>query len=122
MRAKLGIAGGGVGGRWVGPRARGGGGGGRRTPPTLAFAAWASAVTYLPTSNLLFPSGIVLAERTLYLPVLLVAALAGWVVQWALTRWPPRRVGIAAAALLLGLLGRTVTRLPVWRDNRTFLL
>jgi len=94
----------------------------RRTAPTLTFAAWASAVTYLPTSNLLFPSGIVLAERTLYLPVLLVAALAGWVVQWALTRWPPRRVGLAAAALLLGLVGRTVTRLPVWRDNRTFLL
>src|SRR5260370_22003195 len=63
----------------------------RRTAPTLTFAAWCSAVTYLPTSNLLFPSGIVLAERTLYLPVLLVAALVGCVVQWALTRWPPPR-------------------------------
>jgi protein O-mannosyl-transferase len=94
----------------------------KRTAPVLTFAAWASAAAYLPTSNLLFPSGIVLAERALYLPVLLVAALVGWAVQWAWSRWTPRRVGIVAAALFLVLAGRTLARLPVWRDNRTFLL
>jgi protein O-mannosyl-transferase len=94
----------------------------RRTAPVLTFAAWASAAAWLPTSNLLFASGIVLAERALYLPVLLVAALVGWAVQWAWTRWTARHVGIVAATLCLVLAGRTLLRMPVWRDNRTFLL
>ena len=94
----------------------------RRTAPTLTFAAWTAAAAYLPTANLLFPSGIVLAERALYIPVLLVAAAAGYAVDWALTRWRPQRVGLVAAAVLAVLAVRALTREPVWRDNRTFLL
>ena len=94
----------------------------RRTAPTLTFATWTAAAAYLPTSNLLFPSGIVLAERALYIPVLLVAAAAGGGVDWALGGWRPQRVGLATAAVLAVLAGRTLTREPVWRDNRTFLL
>jgi protein O-mannosyl-transferase len=94
----------------------------RRGAPALTFAAGTAALAYLPTSNLLFPSGIVLAERNLYLPVLLVAALSGVAVQRASERWTPRRVGILTAAVVLGLGWRTLARLPVWRDNRVFLL
>lgn len=94
----------------------------RRTAPTLTFAAWAGAAAYLPTSNLLFPSGIVLAERALYVPVLLSAAAAGYAVDWARSRWRPQRVGLVAGAVLCVLAGMTLTRSPVWRDNRTFLL
>lgn len=94
----------------------------RRTAPTLTFAAWAAAAAYLPTSNLLFPSGIVLAERALYVPVLLVAAAAGCAVDWARSRWRPQRVGLVAGAVLCVFGGMTLARLPVWRDNRTFLL
>src|SRR3989440_259800 len=96
----------------------------RRAAPALSFGAWASAVTYLPTSNLAFPSGIVLAERNLYLPVLLVAALTGLAVQWAQGRWgaAPRGIGMVTAALAVVLGWRTLSRLPVWRENRTFLL
>ena len=94
----------------------------RRTAPTLTFAAWAAAAAYLPTSNLLFPSGIVLAERALYVPVLLVAAAAGCAVDWARSRWRPQRVGLVAGAVLCVFAGMTLARLPVWRDNRTFLL
>ncbi|HVH69260.1 MAG TPA: hypothetical protein VM716_15435 [Gemmatimonadales bacterium] len=96
----------------------------RRPAPALSFAAGTAALAYLPTSNLLFPSGVVLAERNLYLPVLLPAALAGVAVQWASGRWAgaPRAVGIVTAALVVALAGRTLARLNVWRDNRTFLL
>lgn len=94
----------------------------RRTAPTLTFAAWTAAAAYLPTSNLLFPSGIVLAERALYIPALLVATMVGYAVSWALGRWRPQRVGLVTAAVLAVLAGRTLTREPVWRDNRTFLL
>src|SRR4029077_799708 len=99
-----------------------GGWGIRRAAPTLTFAAWTAAAAYLPTSNLLFPSGIVLAERALYVPVLLAAAAFGYAVQWAHGRWTPQRVGVVTVAVLSVLAGRTLTRLPVWRDNRTFLL
>ena len=94
----------------------------RRTVPALTFAASAAAAAYLPTSNLLFPSGVVLAERALYVPVLLVAAAAGCAVDGARSRWRPQRVGLVAGAVLCVLAGMTLTRLPVWRDNRTFLL
>src|SRR5207302_471448 len=94
----------------------------RRTAPTVTFAAWAAAAAYLPTSNLLFPSGIVLAERALYVPVLLTAALVGQAVHRAQGRWTPRAVALAIAAVCIVLGGRTLARLPVWRDNRTFLL
>ena len=94
----------------------------RRTVPALTFAAWAGAAAYLPTSNLLFPSGIVLAERALYVPVLLVAAAAGCAVDWARSRWSPQRVALVAGAVLCVFAGMTLARLPVWRDNRTFLL
>src|SRR5437667_2723237 len=94
----------------------------RRTVPALTFAAWAGAAAYLPTSNLLFPSGIVLAERALYVPVLLVAAAAGCAVDWGRSRWRPQRVGLVAGAVLCVFAGMTLARLPVWRDNRTFLL
>src|SRR5207247_598554 len=86
----------------------------RRAAPALSFGAWASAATYLPTSNLAFPSGIVLAERNLYLPVLLVAALTGLAVQWAQGRWggaAPRGIGIVTAALAVALGWRTLSRL-----------
>jgi len=94
----------------------------RRTAPTLTLAGWAAAAAYLPTSNLLFPSGVVLAERALYVPVLLTAAAVASGVDWARSRWTPQAVGIVIAAVLTLLAGRTLTRLPVWRDNRTFLL
>jgi len=95
---------------------------GRRRAPELTFAAWASAAAYLPTSNLLFPSGVVLAERALYVPVLLFAAAAGCAVDWGRSRWRPQRVGLVAGAALCVFAGMTLARLPVWRDNRTFLL
>jgi hypothetical protein len=94
---------------------------GRRVP-ALCFAALATALVYLPTSNFLFPAGIVLAERNLYLPALLPATLLGVALPGALERWPRPRV-LVPLALVLGLLAaRTLYRLPAWRDNRAFLL
>jgi hypothetical protein len=94
----------------------------RRRAPALSFAAALAALAYLPTSNLLFASGIVLAERDLYLPIVLPAALVGAGVAWALARWELRRVLLAAALIVVVLAGRSLTRLPAWADNRAFLL
>ena len=39
------------------------------------FVVGAAAVTFLPTSNLLFPIGTIMAERFLYLPAIAFAFL-----------------------------------------------
>ncbi|MGH7528755.1 MAG: tetratricopeptide repeat protein [Gemmatimonadales bacterium] len=97
----------------------------RRRAPALSFAAGVAALAYLPTSNLLMASAVMLAERTLYLPVLLVAAGVGAAAAWALARRPeaqPRRVWLWAGMLGAVLFARSFARLPVWRSNKEFLL
>ncbi|HEV8265224.1 MAG TPA: hypothetical protein VGQ06_09740 [Gemmatimonadales bacterium] len=94
----------------------------RRRAPALAFAAAVAALAYLPTSNLLFASGVVLAERSLYLPVLLSATAAGYGFMWLERHWEARRAGLVVGLVVLVLAGRSYLRLPVWRDNKTFLL
>jgi len=94
----------------------------RRGAPALCFAAAVAALAYLPTSNLLFASGVVLAERNLYLPVSLVAVLAGMGALVIATRTLSYRRTVAAiAAVVLALSVRSALRLPVWRDNRALL-
>ena len=91
----------------------------RRRAPAIAFAAAVAALAYLPTANLLFPSGVVLAERNLYLAVMLPAVLVGLAIMTAAAR----RNSVALAALaILGCGIKTLDRLPVWRDNRQHLL
>ncbi|MFI5214387.1 MAG: tetratricopeptide repeat protein [Gemmatimonadales bacterium] len=79
-------------------------------------------VAWLPTSNFLFPTGIVLSERTLYLPSLgLVLLVACGVDAMA-------RRGLTGAALLLATLAalplaaRTWTREDVWQSTRSLVL
>jgi len=94
----------------------------RRLAPALSFAAGTTAIAALPTSNLLFPSGIVLSERDLYVPVILPAALFGAAIVRGLGRWDRGRVLIVAGTVLALLGARTLARLPAWTDNRRFLL
>lgn len=87
----------------------------RRGRRVEAFGLGWIAIAYSPVANLLFPIGVFIAERTFYLPsVGLVLAVGA-----ALSRIDPRRVaiGVVAVAVLFGI--RTVSRVPVWRDNLT---
>jgi tetratricopeptide (TPR) repeat protein len=78
----------------------------------------------LPASNVLFPTGTLMAERLLYLPSFAVCLIAGHLGADLARRGKPALVGaVAAAALLLGLgAARTWTRLPAWSDNATLAL
>lgn len=92
-----------------------------RRAPLAALGLFWTAVAILPVSNLLFPSGVVLAERTLYLPSAGVSFVAAALVPQAV-RWPRvrRRAAAAAAALLVAGFGAlTIRRNPVWNDNLT---
>jgi tetratricopeptide (TPR) repeat protein len=69
----------------------------------------------------LFPSGVVIAERTLYLPSVGAAILAGWLVQWALARRPVAALALAGV-MVVGFAARTWTRTPIWHDNKAMIL
>ncbi|HZS59488.1 MAG TPA: hypothetical protein VFA43_09475 [Gemmatimonadaceae bacterium] len=88
----------------------------RRAAPPLSYGIWWFGAAYAPVSNVVFASGIVIAERTLYLPSAGAALIVGWLASRALERW--RRVApfaLAAAGVLLGV--RTWTRTPDWHDD-----
>ena len=84
----------------------------------VAFGVLWFLITISPVSNVLFLAGVLLAERTLYLPS--VGAIAG--MAWLLLRLYHRRRALALAVMLAGasfMCWRTVTRNPVWKDNPT---
>lgn len=98
-----------------------------RRVPVAAFGIGFLALTLLPASNLLIPAGIVVAERTLFLPSLgaLLAAVAALPLAgaWLRAHRPTLRTaplawGVVTGALVLGL-WRSNTRTPAWRDNLT---
>ncbi len=88
--------------------------------PAIAFGSCFMILTLLPVSNLVVITGIVLAERTLYLPsmgLVLGLAAAGTVLARA-----PAFVRLPAATAVLVLLGAgawwSARRQPVWYDNK----
>jgi protein O-mannosyl-transferase len=92
----------------------------RRRAPIVTFAIGWTAATIAIVANVLVPTGVLLAERTLYLPSVGAVLLLGWL--WTLLdrRWPVAAVATAALFVLAGT-ARTVTRNPVWRSNATVL-
>lgn len=96
----------------------------RRRQPAASFAILWMAVALVPVHNVLIPTGIILAERTLLLAsagaVLLIGAGAAHVLASSSTTLQTRRA-LAAVLGMLVLAGawRTATRYPVWRDHFT---
>lgn len=96
----------------------------RRRAPAAGFGLAWCALALAPVSNLVFPTGILLAERTLFLPsaglCLALGALVGPL--------EPRvvRLGLPRAAVILGVgamlaaaLVSSARRQRVWRDTET---
>ncbi|MGI9039088.1 MAG: tetratricopeptide repeat protein [Gemmatimonadota bacterium] len=88
-------------------------------------AAW-FFIAILPVSNLLFPIGVVLAERTLYLPSVALAFLIAFawdsLVRRAEAASPQRarRIAWVAAAGCIVLFGAlTIARNPVWKTSQS---
>jgi len=90
-----------------------------RRRPVFAFGVLWCAAALLPVSNII-PTGIMLAERTLYVPSIGFVIAVGAVAEWALERWPARRVrnGLVALGLALTVLGivRSGGRQSVWNS------
>lgn len=99
----------------------------RRRQPVIAFGIAIVCVALLPSSNFILPAGIVLAERTLFLPsvgAMLIVGGTALVIAERL-RESPRAAQlrmmarIACAAALAAGAVRSITRTRVWRDNDT---
>jgi len=96
-----------------------------RKAPVLALGIAWIGFSLAPVSNLAAPTGVLLAERTLFLPSVGLALAAGWdwsrIVERSSRRSLFRLAATGLGAVLLGLgAWRSVTRARVWKDQDTF--
>lgn len=95
----------------------------RRRAPLVSFGIAWCAIALLPVANIIVPTSIVLAERTLFLPsvgfLLAVGGTAEWLIRSHELSFVDSRRVLAAACGAFVLLGvaRSAQRQTVWRNN-----
>lgn len=90
--------------------------------PRLGFPAAWFLITMLTVLNLFFPIGVIVAERTLYLPSVAFSALVAfaWSAAAPHASVGARRLAPVAAVLVIVAMGaRTWIRNPDWKDTPT---
>lgn len=91
-----------------------------RRAPVIAFGLAWCAIGIFPVHNVLVPTGIVLAERTLFLPSIGAMLVLGGLGALLLERASAATRGVLASVtgilLVLGVF-RSTTRHPVWSDQ-----
>ncbi len=93
----------------------------RRRAPAVTFGIAWFMIAISPVANVLFPSGVVLAERTLYLPSVGAVMVAGWVGERVIAIRP--RVWILAfGAVVVTFAIRTWTRTAFWHDDKRLVI
>ena len=95
----------------------------RRKSIAVAFGLALAFIALLPTSNFIVATGLLLAERTLFLPSVGVMIAVGASVPWfyKYLKVAPLRAAVATGfAVVIGLgIWRSYTRTQVWKDNET---
>lgn len=88
--------------------------------PFVGFPAAWFVISISPVANIFFPIGVLIAERTLYLPSVALSILVGFAWARAADRVsaPARRLAPALLLVALVLMGvRTWIRNPDWKDT-----
>jgi protein O-mannosyl-transferase len=85
---------------------------------SAAFGVLWFGIAISPVSNIFFLSGVLLAERTLYLPTVGLAAATGWLAVRSWRHRPRMTTALVAGVLLCGT-ARAWARNPTWRDTVT---
>ncbi len=83
-----------------------------------AFGVLWFLITISPVSNVAFIAGVLLAERTLYLPSVGIVAAFAWVLVRLYRNRPRVAALVVALVVILGSV-RTWARNPSWKDNDT---
>ena len=97
----------------------------RKRAPVVCFGLCWTGIALFPVSNLAIPTGILLAERALFLASVgsalsLGGGLAAAIPKFVAAPVGERRVVLLALGILLGVgLYRSATRQRIWRDNDT---
>ncbi len=97
-----------------------------RRHPAIAFGLGWVGIALFPVSNVLMTTGVILAERTLYLPSAGAMQVLGGMLALVTPRLEPaqpaaRHLGLGAIGLvvMLGML-RSTERQPVWKEQLAF--
>jgi protein O-mannosyl-transferase len=93
----------------------------RRAPVVAAGVLW-FVIAVGPVANIVFPSGIILAERTLYLPSVGAVMIAAWSVARAVESPRRRMVEWGVAVVCVAFAARGWVRTPIWHDNKSFVI
>lgn len=97
-----------------------------RKDRVIAFAFGWVVLTQGPTSNILIATGVLVAERTLFLPTVAVALVVGHLAvalrAWASVTLKPsvqKLIAAAGVAVLLAAVIESADRQQAWEDNAT---
>ena len=97
----------------------------RAKAPAVALGIVWIAIALLPVSNLILPTGVLLAERTLYLASVGAVLAAAGVAERGFARLTSpsarRAAAVALAVIVLLAAARSATRGTVWSDNENLL-
>jgi Tfp pilus assembly protein PilF len=88
-------------------------------PLVAAGPAW-FLISISPVSNIFFPIGVLIAERTLYLPSVAVSIVVAFVATHLATTATPRVLrnsAIAFACAMIAMAARTWVRNPDWKNS-----
>jgi tetratricopeptide (TPR) repeat protein len=95
----------------------------RRAAPAILFGVLWCGVALFPVSNVLLPTGVVLSERSLYLPSVGFLLVVGALCAWGVTRARPRMtraITLAAGVMVIAGVARSAVRHRDWKDLFTF--
>jgi hypothetical protein len=93
----------------------------KRRAPVVAFGVFWATIALAPVSNLLTPTGIVMAERVMFVPTIGFAIMAAAMIRREEGR-ATRGVILAAAVVAWGVMltARSATRVSTWRTQEGF--
>jgi len=92
-----------------------------RRAPAVAYGLAFFAIAIFPVSNVVFPTGIAIAERAFYLPTVGAALVVGWL-GYRLVLLRPRVYVPVFAVYMLAFAARTWTRTAFWHDNKRLVI
>jgi hypothetical protein len=94
----------------------------RKTNPVVSFAIVSAAILLLIPSNLVVVTGFVLAERTLYLPSVMILLAASYGVMRLLDSHASAVTMAVAVFIVAAGVTRSALRNPVWHDNESLIV